>query len=150
MPFAKEEDFDQIQWPTREEYQQILDKYENKEVGAVKLLKKGESDILIRPSQQEVFTAESHPPPSAQYTRVVQGTTKFKIREYMEGDVVWMWDTNKGEPTNVKGSTQFWLGPFKVGRKSVNDSYYLSTLEGRRRPLPVSGHLLKPHQGGGT
>jgi hypothetical protein len=150
MPFATKEDFDQIQWPTREEYQQLLDKYENKEVGAVKLLKKGESDILIRPSQQEVFTAESHPPPSAQYTRVVQGTTKFKIREYMEGDVVWMWDTKKGEPTNVKGSTQFWLGPFKVGRKSVDDSYYLSTLEGRRRPLPVSGHLLKPHQGGGT
>jgi hypothetical protein len=40
MPLAKKED--QIQWPTREEYQHILDKYENKEVGAVKLLKKGE------------------------------------------------------------------------------------------------------------
>jgi hypothetical protein len=150
MPFATEEDFDQIQWPKKEEYQQLLDKYKDKEVGTVKLLKTGESDILIRPSQQEVFTAESHPPPSAQYTRVVQETTKFKIREYKEGDVVWMWDTKKGEPTNVKGSTQFWLGPFKVGRKSVDDSYYLSTLEGRRRPLPVSGHLLKPHQGGGT
>jgi hypothetical protein len=67
----------------------------------------------------------------------------------MEGDVVWMWDTNKGEPINVK-STQFWLGPFKVGRKSVNDSYYLFTLEGQRRLVPVSGCLLKPHQGGGT
>jgi hypothetical protein len=122
MPFAAKENFDQIQWPTREEYPQILDKYENKEVGAVKLLKKEESDILIQPSRQEVFTAESHPRPSTQYTRVVQGTTKFKIREYMEGDVVWMWDTEKGEPTNVKGSTQCWLRPFKVGRKSVNDS----------------------------
>jgi hypothetical protein len=130
MPFAKEEAFDRIQWPTREEYQQILDKYENKEVGVVKLLKKGESDILIRPSQQEFFTAKSHPPPSTQYTKVVQGTTKFKIREYMEGDVVWMWDTKKGQPTNVKGSTQFWFGPFRVGRKSVNHSYYLSTLKG--------------------
>jgi hypothetical protein len=68
----------------------------------------------------------------------------------MEGDVVWMWDTNKGKPSNVKGSTQFWLGPFKVGRKSVDDSYYLSTLEGRRRPLLVSGYLLKPHEGAGT
>ena len=87
------------------------------------MLKTGESDILIQPSQQEVFTAESHPPPSAQYTRVVQGITKFKIREYMEGDVVWMCDTNKGEPTNVKGSTQFWLGPFKVGRESIDKSY---------------------------
>jgi hypothetical protein len=32
-----------------------------------------------------------------------------------------MWDTQKGEPTNVKGSTQSWLGPFKVGMESVND-----------------------------
>jgi hypothetical protein len=61
-----------------------------------------------------------------------------------------MWDTKKGEPTNVKGSAQFWPGPFIVGRKSVNDAYYLSTLEGRRRPLPVSGHLLKPYQGAKT
>jgi hypothetical protein len=36
MPFATEEDFDQIQWPKREDYQQLLDKYKGKEVGAVK------------------------------------------------------------------------------------------------------------------
>jgi hypothetical protein len=150
MPFATEEDFDQIQWPKKEDYQQLLNKYKDKEVGAVRLLKKGEDSILIQPSQQEVFTAESHPPPSRQYTRVVQETTKFRTRDYKEGDTVWMWDTKKGEPTNVKGSAQFWLGPFRVGRKSVNDAYYLSTLEGRRHPLPVSGHLLKPHQGAET
>jgi hypothetical protein len=50
MPFATEEDFDQIQWPKKKEYQQLLDKYKDKEVGAVKLLKKGESDLLIWPS----------------------------------------------------------------------------------------------------
>jgi hypothetical protein len=68
IPFTTEEDFDQIQWPKKEEYQQLLNKYKDKEVGTVKLLKKGEDDILIRPSQQEVFTTESHPPPSRQYT----------------------------------------------------------------------------------
>jgi hypothetical protein len=147
FPFASEEDFDKIQWPKKEEYQQLLDKYKDKEVGTVKLLKKGDDDILIRPTQQEVFTVESHPPPSKQYTRVIQETTKFKAKEYQEGDTVWMWDTKKGEPTNIKGNAQFWLGPFRVGMKSVNDAYYLSTLEGRRRPLPVSGHLLKPIMG---
>jgi hypothetical protein len=149
MPFATEEDFDQIKWPKKEEYQQLLDEFKNKEIGTVKILKKHEDDVQIHPSQQEVFTAEAHPPPSAQYTRVVQGTTKYKVRKYKEGDMVWMWDTQKGEPTNVKGSTQSWLEPFKVGMESVNDSYYLSTLEGRRSPLPISGHLLKPHQRGG-
>jgi hypothetical protein len=116
----------------------------------VKILKKLEDDVPVCPSQQEVFTAEAHPPPSVQYTRVVQGMTKYKIRKYKEGDMVWMWDTQKGEPTNVKGSMQSWLGPFKVGMESVDNSYYLSTLEGRRHPLPINGHLLKPHQGGGT
>jgi hypothetical protein len=63
--------------------------------------------------------------------------------------MVWMWDANKGKPTNINENNHFWLCPFKVGRKLFNDSYYLSTLEGRRRTVPVSGHLLKPHQVGG-
>jgi hypothetical protein len=51
MPFATKEDFNEIQWPKKEEYQQLLDKYKYKEVGTMKLLKIGESDILIQPSQ---------------------------------------------------------------------------------------------------
>jgi hypothetical protein len=105
---------------------------------------------LVKPSQQEVLTAESHPPPSRRYTRVIQGTTKFKAKEYQEGDTIWMWDTKKGEPNNVKGNAQFWLEPFRIIMKSVNDAYYLSMLEGRKRPLPVSGCLLKPHHGAKT
>jgi hypothetical protein len=31
MPFATEEDFDQIEWPKKEEYQQLLDEFKNKE-----------------------------------------------------------------------------------------------------------------------
>jgi hypothetical protein len=152
MPFTAEEEFDQIEWPKKEEYQQLLDQFQNKEVGTVKILKrpKDEDDVQIRPSQQEEFTPEAHPPPSVQYTRVIQQDERRKIRKYKEGELVWMWDTQNGEPTNVKGSKQTWLGPFKVRMESVDDSYYLSTLEGRRRPLPISGRLLKPHQGGGT
>jgi hypothetical protein len=104
FPFASEEDFDKIQWIKKEEYQQLLDKYKDKEFGTVKLLKKGDDDILIRPTQQEFFTVDSHPPPSKQYTRVIKETTKFKKKEYQEGDMVWMWDTKKGETTNVKGN----------------------------------------------
>jgi hypothetical protein len=95
MPFTTEEDFDQIEWPKKEEYQQLLDQFQNKEVGTVKILKKpkNEEDVQIRPSEQETFTPEAHPPPSVQYTRVVQGTNKYKIRKYKEGELVWMWDT---------------------------------------------------------
>jgi hypothetical protein len=62
MPFATEEDFDQIEWPKKEEYQQLLDEFKNKEIGTIKILKKHEDDVQIHLSQQEVFTAEAHPP----------------------------------------------------------------------------------------
>jgi hypothetical protein len=145
VKILKKEDSDQRQKSTKEKYLQLIDRYKEREAGTIR-----ENDVRICPSQQDIFVAESHPPPSTQYTRVVQGTTNFKIEEYKEGDMVWMWDANRGKPTNIKEDNRFWLGPFKVGKKSVNDSYYLSTLEGRRRTLPVSRHLLKPHQGGGT
>jgi len=148
--FAKEENSNQIKWPMKEEYQQLMDELKAQESETAKILKKVEDDVRIRPSQQEIFIAESHPPRSTQCIMVIQGTTNFRVREYKEGDMVWMWDANKGKPTNIKENNRFWLGPFKVGRKSVNDSYYLSTLEGRRRTVPVSGHLLKSHQGGVT
>jgi hypothetical protein len=37
VPFTKKED--QIQWPTRERYQQLLDEYKDKEAGTMKLQK---------------------------------------------------------------------------------------------------------------
>jgi hypothetical protein len=52
------------------------------------LLKKEEDDMLIKLSQQEAFTTEPHPPPSRQYTRVVQETTRFKTMDYKEGDTL--------------------------------------------------------------
>jgi hypothetical protein len=66
MPFATEEDFDQIEWPKKEEYQQLLDEFRNKEIRTMKILKKHEDDVQIYPSQQEFFTMEAHPPPSVQ------------------------------------------------------------------------------------
>jgi hypothetical protein len=42
LPFASEEYFDKIQWPKKEEYQQLIEKYKDKEVGTIKLLKKGD------------------------------------------------------------------------------------------------------------
>jgi hypothetical protein len=65
MSFATEEDFDQIKWPKREEYQQLLDEFKNKEIGMVKILKKHEDDVQIHSSQQEVLTFYSRSPPSS-------------------------------------------------------------------------------------
>jgi hypothetical protein len=49
MPFATEKDFDQIKWPKREEYQQLLDEFKDKETGTVKMLKRPKDDMLLSP-----------------------------------------------------------------------------------------------------
>jgi hypothetical protein len=50
---------------------------------------------------QKIPAAKSHPPPSTQHTRTIQGTTNFRVKEYKKGDTVGMWDANKGRPTNT-------------------------------------------------
>jgi hypothetical protein len=133
---AKEEKSDQFEWPTKEEYYQLINSLKDQKVEPVKI--------------QKIFVAKSHPPPSTQYTKIIQGTTNFRVKEYKKGDTVGMWDANKGRPTNITEDNHFGFGPSRVRKKPVNDSYYLSTLEARRRPLPISGRLLEPHPGGGT
>ena len=105
--------------------------------------------MLTEPNQEDVLTIEPHPPPSTQYTRI-QEAYDSEGGDYKKGDLVLEWDTKMGEPNNTKGNAQFCLGPIEIRMKSVNDAYYLSTLEGRKRPLPVSGCLLKSHHGAET
>jgi hypothetical protein len=57
------------------------------------------------------------------------------------------WDTRKGQLDTRKEFEKLWLGPYKILKKFVNDSYYLSTLQGRRNLLKISGSLLNPHHG---
>jgi hypothetical protein len=71
LPFTKEEDFNTIEWPKKEQYQQLLDRYKDNKVGSVKVLKREYKDSLIRPRQDDVLFVESHPPPSRKYTRVI-------------------------------------------------------------------------------
>jgi hypothetical protein len=133
---STKEDFDQIEWPTEEEYYQLINSLKGLKIEPVKI--------------QKISAAKSHPPPSTQHTRTIQGTTNFRVKEYKKGDTVGMWDANKGRPTNITEDNHFGFGPSRVRKKPVNDSYYLSTLEARRCPLPISGRLLEPHPGGGT
>ena len=96
-----------------------MDELKAQESETAKILKKVEDDEWIRPSQQEIFIAESHPPPSTQYTRVIQGTTNFRVKEYKEGDMVWMWDANKGKPTNIKENNHCWLALLRSGESQL-------------------------------
>jgi hypothetical protein len=50
MPFAKEENSNQIKWIKKEEYQQLLNEFKGQESETVKILKKVEDDVWIHPS----------------------------------------------------------------------------------------------------
>jgi hypothetical protein len=84
-PFPKEENPNKIKWPKREEYQQLMDELKAQESETAKILKKVEDDVRIHPSQQEIFIAESHPPPSTQYTRDYSRNDQFQIQRVQGG-----------------------------------------------------------------
>jgi hypothetical protein len=72
----------------------------------------------------------------------------YSKEEYFEeGKLVLMWDKRKGELNMNKEFYDLWKAPYKVGNNSIDDSYYLAMLEGRRLPLPINVSLLKPHYG---
>jgi hypothetical protein len=58
-----------------------------------------------------------------------------------------MWEKNKGKPNVFKEFDGLWKGPYKIENKSPNNSFYLSMMERRTLPLPISGPLLKPYHG---
>jgi hypothetical protein len=65
-PFAKEENSNQIEWPTKEEYQQLMDDLKAQESETMKILKKVEDDV-----RSPSFTAGnlySRIPPTSLYT----------------------------------------------------------------------------------
>jgi hypothetical protein len=109
LPFTSEEDFDEIQWPKKQEYQQLLDKYKDKEVGSVKLLKKGDDNILIKPSQQEVLTVESHPLPQDNTLELYREQQRLK-RKNIKREIRYGCGTlRKVSLTTLKGMHNFGL-----------------------------------------
>jgi hypothetical protein len=122
---------------TQEDEIDDLTRFRGKGVCFVKW-KGGDEHSLTKPNQEDVLIIVPHPPPSTQYTGI-QESVDSEGGDYKQGYLVLEWDTKKGEPNNIKGCTKFWIGPFKIRMKSFNDAYYLSMLEGRKRPLPVSG-----------
>jgi hypothetical protein len=54
-------------------------------------------------------------------------------------------DKRKGKPKYDKKSEVLWLGPYIINKNSKKGTYYLSTMDGRKMPLPVDGSILLPY-----
>jgi hypothetical protein len=65
--------------------------------------------------------------------------------DFQEGDFVLMWDKRREKPRMHKKFDSLWLGPYQIKEISRVDSFYSTTVKGRRIPLPVNGSLLKPY-----
>jgi hypothetical protein len=80
-------------------------------------LKKDDKELLVRLSQDDVLTTKSHPPPSKQYTRVIQEAVNLKGGDYKQGDLVLEWDTRKGQPdTHERSLRNFGWVPTRLKR----------------------------------
>jgi hypothetical protein len=72
------------------------------------------------------------------------------MRSFKKGDLVLMWDKIREKHGIHQKFDSLWLGPYTIEEISGLESFYLSTLEGRRIPLPVNGSLLKHYFPYGT
>jgi hypothetical protein len=70
----------------------------------------------------------------------VKGTfeCKEKPRGFKHIYLVLMWDKRRDKPRMYQNFESLWLGPYKTEEKSRLDSFYLTTIEGRRMPLPIN------------
>jgi len=71
-------------------------------------------------------------------------------RDFNKGDQVLMWDKRREKPGMHQTFDSLWLGPYKIEEVSRPDLFYLSTIEGRRMPLPTNVSLLKHYFQGDT
>jgi hypothetical protein len=84
-----------------------LDKYKDKVVGSITILKKGDKEMLSKLSQEDTLTMKSHPPPLKQYTKVIQETIDLKEEDYKQGEFVLMWDKGKASLIHARSLINF-------------------------------------------
>jgi hypothetical protein len=68
----------------KEDYQKQLDKYKDKVVGSITILKKGDKEQLSKNGQEDILTTKSHPPPLKQDIKASQETIDLKEEDYKQ------------------------------------------------------------------
>jgi hypothetical protein len=133
FPFMQEDFIDMLFQKTNE-YKEKLAKLYGKEPRSIQILKK--EDKEHEEAIKREFNAK---PPSYPYI------DNIPYINYSEGSIAFMWDKKKGKPKYEKKDDNSWFGPYIVKNKSDKENYYLTTLDGRKMPLPVDGSLLWPY-----
>jgi hypothetical protein len=133
LPFMQEDSIDML-LPRTDEYKEKLAKYQGKEPGSIQILKKEDEE-----HEETIKGMVNTEPPSYPYIESIP------CINFSEGSLALMWDKRKGKPKYDQRDDNSWLGPYIVKKKSDKEKYYLTTLDGRKMPLPVDGSLLQPY-----
>jgi hypothetical protein len=128
LPFVGEDCIDTL-LPKTNEYKEKLVKYQGKDPRSIKILKKDEGK-KDQEQEQAIKNIVKEDPPTQPY---IEDVPHF---EFGEGSLALMWDKRKGKPKYDKKSEIIWLGPYIVKKKSKKGTYYLSSMDGRKIPLP--------------
>ena len=68
---------------------------------------------------------------------------KARGRNFVEGDLVLLWDKRKEKPGMHKKFDSLWGGPYKIRSCAGINSYNLETMEGEILKLPVNALHIK-------
>jgi hypothetical protein len=68
---------------------------------------------------------------------------KDKERNFVEGDLVLLWDTRKDKPGMHKKFDSVWTGPYKIMSRAGTNSFNLGTIEGEALRLLVNALQIK-------
>jgi hypothetical protein len=136
LPFVSEESFE-VLFPKNDKYKEALAQHQDKEVGDVKLLKRGES-IKQEEGEQVFKNTMDVIPPYEPFNEDIL------YPEYLEGSLVLVWDKRRGLPSFDPKDEVLWAGPCVVKEKK-NNLYTLSTLAGRKMPCGFATSHLCPY-----
>jgi hypothetical protein len=111
-----------------------LQSSKGKSQGSIQILKKEDKE-----HEEAMKKAVNAGPPSYPYIE------NIPYINYSEGSIAFMWDKKKGKTKYDQKDESSWIGPYIIKKKSEKEKYYLTTLDGRKIPLPVDGSLLQPY-----
>jgi hypothetical protein len=137
FPFAQEYCIDTLLLRT-DKYKEKLANSKEKNQDPSRYSRKNE-DKKDKEREQAIKDMVKEEPPSQPYIE------NIPYINFSEGSLALMWDKKKGKPKYDERNEVLWLGPYIVKKKSEKGKYYLSTMDGRRMPLPVDGSLLRPY-----
>ena len=75
--------------------------------------------------------------------RLKKSCKRIKEDSFLPGNMLLIWDAQRDQKGQHSKFDNLWLGPFKISKILVNNTFVLKNLEGEELLTPVNGRFLK-------